>query len=201
MAKMARFHPFHAHHEVHERRRSVLLPALFVGGLVAVFGLAFMIRRPVQTSGADIPASIPVEQPHPQNAAAAGADEAQARLYLSPDILAVCQISQPSAYFATGSSTISDPDRGSLDKFVSCLRSGALVGRQIRVIGYTDARGSAGDNATLGQQRAESVSAYLRESGVPGDRILPGSAGEQQAGATSPEGMATERRVDVQLIP
>lgn len=49
---------------------------------------------------------------------------------------------------------------------------------QIRIEGHCDARGSEEYNLLLGKRRASEVATYLRDLGVPGDRLLTVSFGE-----------------------
>jgi outer membrane protein OmpA-like peptidoglycan-associated protein len=82
-----------------------------------------------------------------------------------------------------------------LDKIADCLTRGGLKGHNIRVVGYTDPRGTAHYNKELGRARADVVASYLEKKGVPADKIIRSSRGE--ASATGAGGF--DRRVDIGL--
>jgi peptidoglycan-associated lipoprotein len=86
-----------------------------------------------------------------------------------------------------------------LKPLAECLSKGALAGRKIRLIGRTDPRGSDEYNMVLGQARANAVSAFLTNLGVPSDRLLTTSRGELDAKGTAEGGWAHDRRVDIEL--
>ena len=69
----------------------------------------------------------------------------------------------------------------------------------MKIIGYTDARGSAPGNSTLGQQRADAVTAALIAKGVDKGRITSVSGGESnptQTNATA-QGQFENRRTEL----
>lgn len=73
---------------------------------------------------------------------------------------------------------------------------------RIRVIGYADARGDAGANQQLGQQRAEAVAAALAAQGVARDRIEATSGGEADPAASNANtpGQAENRRTEIAIL-
>jgi outer membrane protein OmpA-like peptidoglycan-associated protein len=73
----------------------------------------------------------------------------------------------------------------------------------IEVAGHTDSTGTNAYNQTLSQQRAESVSAYLRTRGVLADRIIPIGSGEERPVASNDNeaGRQQNRRVELTLVP
>ena len=73
----------------------------------------------------------------------------------------------------------------------------------VQVLGHTDNTGSAAYNQDLSQRRAQSVAGILRQSGVPGGRIVAIGRGEDQpiASNLSAEGRAQNRRVEIVIIP
>lgn len=71
---------------------------------------------------------------------------------------------------------------------------------QVRIYGYTDAKGAAGYNMQLAEQRAEAVKNWLTENGnVTADRISLHPVGESQpvASNASAEGRQQNRRVEI----
>jgi outer membrane protein OmpA-like peptidoglycan-associated protein len=71
--------------------------------------------------------------------------------------------------------------------------------RKIVVAGHTDSRGSSTSNRRLSLSRAESVRAYLVNSGVSPDRISASGRGEDEpvADNRTAEGRANNRRVEI----
>jgi outer membrane protein OmpA-like peptidoglycan-associated protein len=71
---------------------------------------------------------------------------------------------------------------------------------QIRIYGYTDARGSAGYNKELAQKRAEAVKNWLQKNGnIAAARISIHSVGEAKPAASneSAKGRQQNRRVEI----
>lgn len=70
---------------------------------------------------------------------------------------------------------------------------------RVRVSGHTDSRGNAEYNKRLSQSRAESVAAFLNQSGVGSDRMMATGYGEERPVASNdtPEGRAENRRVEL----
>ncbi|MDJ0871251.1 MAG: OmpA family protein [Gammaproteobacteria bacterium] len=103
--------------------------------------------------------------------------------------------------FATNSSNVSGD-------FYPVLDSVALVINEfdqtyVDVIGHTDSRGAMEYNQRLSEQRAESVSQYLRSREVVAARVLSRGLGEEApiASNDTAEGRALNRRVEIQLSP
>ena len=73
---------------------------------------------------------------------------------------------------------------------------------KIRVDGHTDSSGSESYNQKLSEQRAGSVSAYLKSLGVTGDRITEAGFGENVpvADNNTVEGRQLNRRVEIGII-
>ena len=71
--------------------------------------------------------------------------------------------------------------------------------RKIVVAGHTDSRGSGSSNRRLSLARAESVRAFLVNSGVSPDRVSASGRGEDEpiANNRSAEGRANNRRVEI----
>lgn len=72
-------------------------------------------------------------------------------------------------------------------------------GGDIRVYGFTDAKGGAGYNKDLAQQRADAVKAWMRSNGIDEARISVNAIGEAQPVATNTteEGRQQNRRVEI----
>jgi outer membrane protein OmpA-like peptidoglycan-associated protein len=92
--------------------------------------------------------------------------------------------------------------------FYSVLDSVSLVlakynDTTMRVTGHTDNAGSEHYNQQLSEQRARSVANYLASRGVENQRMFVEGMGESQpiADNTSPQGRASNRRVELYILP
>jgi outer membrane protein OmpA-like peptidoglycan-associated protein len=72
-------------------------------------------------------------------------------------------------------------------------------GGEVRVFGFTDAQGTAGNNKELAQQRADAVKAWMQNNGITSDRISVHAIGEGQPVATNntEAGRQQNRRVEI----
>lgn len=72
-------------------------------------------------------------------------------------------------------------------------------GGEVRVFGFTDAQGTAGNNKELAQQRADAVKAWMQNNGLASDRISVHAIGEGQPVATNntEAGRQQNRRVEI----
>lgn len=105
--------------------------------------------------------------------------------------------------FATGSATINQTFRNTLDQVASSLRQ--YPSSLVDVYGYTDSTGSDAFNQRLSEQRAQAVSSYLTSQGVASSRIRWQGFGENPAyfkGDNNTEfGRALNRRVEIKIVP
>jgi outer membrane protein OmpA-like peptidoglycan-associated protein len=103
--------------------------------------------------------------------------------------------------FATGSANLSPDFRATLDKVGATLTEYEKT--YVDVMGHTDSVGSDAFNQTLSEQRASTVADYLAGKGVQRARLATKGFGESQpkASNTSEEGRATNRRVEIRLVP
>lgn len=117
---------------------------------------------------------------------------------LDPTLAAMCGVDANRVFFKYDSATLRPEAAEALDMIATCLTSGPATGKDIRIIGRTDPRGSAEYNKELGTSRAESVASYLRAKGVGSPRVDVISKGEMDA---SPErdGWPYDRRVTLRL--
>jgi outer membrane protein OmpA-like peptidoglycan-associated protein len=103
--------------------------------------------------------------------------------------------------FATGSSAVAS-------SFYEVLNSVALVIKEydrtlVVVAGHTDSVGSESTNQRLSEQRAQSVSAYLKSRGIKSVRLETVGFGERSpiASNATAAGKELNRRVEITLVP
>lgn len=104
--------------------------------------------------------------------------------------------------FASGSATLKDSAKGTLDKIAAALK-GDFAGRAVRVEGHTDAdkitrtKSLWADNLDLSLNRAAAVTRYLEGKGVPPKQMITSGYGEHR-----PRGgdKARNRRVEIVVV-
>ena len=105
--------------------------------------------------------------------------------------------------FATGSASINQTFRNTLDSVATSLRQ--YPNSIVDVYGYTDSTGSDAFNQRLSEQRAQAVASYLISQGVASSRIRWQGFGENPQyfkGDNSTEfGRAQNRRVEIKIVP
>jgi peptidoglycan-associated lipoprotein len=96
-------------------------------------------------------------------------------------------------YFDFDSSDLKSDTRETLSRDAECARERHID--KLHVTGYTDPRGTEEYNLALGDQRAQSVSKYLKslDSDV---RISHSSVGKEMAKGTDDSGWALDRRAE-----
>lgn len=106
------------------------------------------------------------------------------------------------AYFAPGSSTLSEKDQAALHQVAN--QAVNLTGYVIQVKGFADSSGNPVQNQKLSMERADAVIAYLEQTGnVPLRHIVaPGAMGTSDPAASNEtsQGRADNRRVEVKVL-
>ena len=118
---------------------------------------------------------------------------------ISNDIRKACGIADVNAFFAYDSARVRSEDTVPLAKLAECFASGALRGREMRLVGHADPRGDSEYNYLLGQRRADNVKTGVTSVGLSAERIATSSRGENEATGTSEVGWTRDRRVNVLL--
>ncbi len=103
--------------------------------------------------------------------------------------------------FKTDETEVADETQSRLVRLANLLAR--MDGMSVRVGGHADARGDAGHNAQLAEQRATNVRNTLIGAGVPAGRIYVDSYGEQYSSTDEKDydALAFDRRVQLTLIP
>jgi peptidoglycan-associated lipoprotein len=91
-------------------------------------------------------------------------------------------------------------DKDVLEKIAACVSTGPLAGRELKLIGHADPRGTAKYNMALGARRANSVAGFLERRGVDARQMTQTSRGELDAIGTDEETWTLDRRVDIHLV-
>jgi OOP family OmpA-OmpF porin len=102
-------------------------------------------------------------------------------------------------HFDFDKSFIREVDKPVLDEAAETLKANPKV--KLNVNGYCDAIGSSSYNLRLSQRRAEAVTVYLENRGIPADQLVAQGFGKTNFVATNKtaEGRAENRRVE--LVP
>jgi peptidoglycan-associated lipoprotein len=124
-------------------------------------------------------------------------DATRGNLNISDEIRKACGLSDAEAFFAFDSAHVRPQDETILKKLAACFSTGALKGREMRLIGHADPRGSADYNLALGGKRADNVKAVIARQGMAAAKIATTSRGAMDATGTDEASWAKDRRVDV----
>ncbi len=110
------------------------------------------------------------------------------------------QIARSAVLFANKGVELSSRIKNRLDLIALYVSSDQTV-EYIYIDGHTDSRGSRRDNRELSKLRAEVVTAYLLEKGVPADKIISRYHGERYPAIDnrSSAGRERNRRVTIRL--
>lgn len=123
-------------------------------------------------------------------------------IQLSPEIMTDCHFPtdpEEVPLFDIDQASLRPRGRDILADVANCMKDGPLQSRTITIIGRADARGSDEHNHELGANRAEATRNYLVAKGVPEQKLLVTSRGEQGATGDTAASMALDRRVDLVL--
>lgn len=124
-----------------------------------------------------------------------------ANVAVSDDILRACKIEFTNQVdapkFEYDSTNLSNDDLHVLQQIVTCLTTGPLKGKTVKLIGRADPRGSDQYNMALGANRANQVQRFLQDHGV--QNISETSRGAIDATGKDESGWRQDRRVDLVL--
>jgi peptidoglycan-associated lipoprotein len=131
--------------------------------------------------------------------AAVQASPTASAVNIDPAITKACGLGAGETYFAFDSAKPRSEDGQILEKVATCFASGPLKGRTLKLIGHSDPRGTDEYNMTLGLQRADAVSAYVRTHGLAEKQVQTTSRGKLDAEGTDEPSWAKDRRVNLML--
>lgn len=158
---------------------------------VALTGCADDVKPPkvaITTGGAGT-TGVTTKPTPPKN------DDKTAHVVVDPRIQAACNM--PTPKFEFDSSAVR-PDPG-LDILATCFTTGAMSGKDLRLVGHADPRGDFEYNLSLGHRRAGNVASYLHAKGVEDRHVATTSRGEMDATGQDESGWSQDRRVDIML--
>jgi peptidoglycan-associated lipoprotein len=102
--------------------------------------------------------------------------------------------------FGFDESQLLPEDRDVLAKIATCVISGPLKGKHLKLVGRADPRGTDEYNLGLGSRRANIVNDYLTRMGVKAGQLASTTRGDLDAKGTDDDTWKTDRRVDVKLM-
>ncbi len=123
--------------------------------------------------------------------------EGPSDVHMDSRLAELCDIPTPS--FAFDSARIDPKAQQALDKLAECVTEGKAKDEDLRLVGHADPRGDEEYNFALGQRRASSIAKYLKEKGVPSERVETSSRGELDATGSDESSYAKDRRVDIMI--
>ena len=98
------------------------------------------------------------------------------------------------------SAALSADDQRLLGEVATCLGTGALAGRALKLTGRADPRGTEAYSVSLGDRRATRVQRYLEHHGMVAANVGEISRGALDATGNDESGWMLDRRVDVDLV-
>ena len=104
--------------------------------------------------------------------------------------------SEGTVRFESASATLDPESHATLDRLAAAAKGCGNV--RIRIEGHTDDTGTARNNQSLSQQRAQAVAAYLGKTGVEMKRLQAAGLGETKplVANDTPENRAKNRRIE-----
>jgi peptidoglycan-associated lipoprotein len=122
---------------------------------------------------------------------------------VSGDIAQTCKIDFNNASrapkFNFDDSSLEPQDMSVLQQIATCVTTGPLKGRDLKLTGRADPRGEVEYNFALGEHRANAVDKYLAQLGVARNEISETSRGKLDATGTDEATWQRDRRVDISL--
>ena len=102
--------------------------------------------------------------------------------------------------FSFDQSAILPEDRDVLAQVATCLTTGPLKGRSVKLVGRADPRGTQEYNMALGERRSNAALTYLTGLGVPTAQLSETSRGALDATGSDEAAWRMDRRVDIDIL-
>ena len=137
--------------------------------------------------------------------APAAPGKANSTIYLSERLRAACAIAtiesaKEAPKFSFDQSAILPEDRDVLVQVATCLTTGPLKGRSVKLVGRADPRGTQEYNMALGERRSNAALQYLTGLGVPTAQLSESSRGALDATGGEEAAWRMDRRVDIDFL-
>ncbi len=103
--------------------------------------------------------------------------------------------------FQSGSANLTPQAKATLDQLGQALTSQQLAAYNFKIVGHTDTTGTAAQNQTLSEQRADAVKSYLQSKfGVAGSRLQASGVGEADLAVQTPPNTPNRQNRRVEII-
>ncbi|MDE2390365.1 MAG: OmpA family protein [Rhodospirillales bacterium] len=103
--------------------------------------------------------------------------------------------------FQSGSANLTPQAKAALDQLGQALTSQQLAAYNFKIVGHTDTTGTAAQNQTLSEQRADAVKSYLQSKfGVAGSRLQASGVGEADLAVQTPPNTPNRQNRRVEII-
>ena len=143
------------------------------------------------------------ESPVQTTSVAAQPAKSTGNISVSGDIAQACKINFDSVdrapKFNFDDSSLAPQDKSVLQQVATCVTTGPLKGRSLKLVGRADPRGEVEYNFALGEHRAGAVESYLAQLGVKKSAVIESSRGKLDATGTDEASWQRDRRVDISL--
>lgn len=156
-------------------------------------------KKPAVASNASATPVANVRASNDTNSQKFSDDATRGNLNISDEIRKACGLTDSEAYFAFDSAHVRPQDQKILKKLADCFSTGVMKGREMRLVGHADPRGSADYNMALGGRRSDNVKSVISSQGLSAQRIATTSRGAMDATGTDESSWARDRRVDVNV--
>lgn len=112
-----------------------------------------------------------------------------------------CGMRVPDAIdFPYDSNDVTTEQDFAITRLAICMTKGALADKRVMLVGRANPAGSSAYNLDLGLRRAARVKELLVARGVPQERIVVASAGEEPVRMGDPDAWVNAQRVDVVFL-
>ncbi len=184
----------------------ITIITLWLAGAMAAYGCSHPEPAPVTAETyAPAPAMTPASAPAAPRSRPATEIESklesdlpvQSQIQISDAVKSACGIADEDSYFRFDAGQVSAQDERVAQRLADCFTTGAMKGKNMRLTGHADPRGSEGYNMVLGERRARNVKQFLIQAGVPADRILTASRGKLDAKGYDESTWALDRLVEI----
>jgi peptidoglycan-associated lipoprotein len=179
--------------------RSMLALPVLSAVLILGSGCAHEATAPTHTA-----MKLRTQAPPPQTTTMTVAQNTNtSNVGISPEIAQACKIDfnnvSRAPKFNFDDASLEPQDMSVLQQIATCVTTGPLKGRDLKLTGRADPRGEVEYNFALGEHRANAVDNYLAQLGVDRNEISETSRGKLDATGTDEAGWQRDRRVDISL--